>query len=133
MAGTSAEIRIPANNIAKVKAGRARGEACHLMLYYMDEYYMDDTTPGQWIKIVDIWPHTNSALKIYAPDALRARPEDWGFKCECLEIMNGSGPIEVRIERLEGMNGSRFSIYDGPDINSHVDVTIINPVERALR
>jgi hypothetical protein len=118
MADTSAEIRIPANKIASVKAGRARRETCHLMLYYMD-----DTTPEEWIKIVDVWPHTNSVLKIYAPDALRARPKDWGFKCECLEIMNGSGPIEVRVGRPEGMNGYRFSIYDGADINSEVDVT----------
>ena len=118
MADTLGEIRIPANKIASVKAVRLRGEVCHLILSYMD-----DTSPGEWIKIVDIWPHTNSVLKIYAPDALRARPEDWGFKCECLEIMNGSGHIEVRIGKPEGMNGYRFLIYDGPDINSHVDIT----------
>jgi hypothetical protein len=118
MAGTSAEIRIPANKIATVKAGRVRGEACHLIVSYMD-----DTGPGQWIKIVDVWPHTNSALKIYAPDALRARAEDWGFKCECFGIRNAGGRIEVRVAKLEGMNGYRFSIYDGPDINSEVDIT----------
>jgi hypothetical protein len=118
MAGASAEISIPANKIATVKAGRMRGEACHLILSYMD-----DTIPKRWIKIVDVWPHTKSALKIYAPDALRARQEDWGLKCQCLGIRNGSGAIEVRIGKPDGMNGYRLSIYDGPDINSQVDIT----------
>jgi hypothetical protein len=118
MANTSAEIRIPANKVARVKAGRVRGNACHLRLSYMD-----DTDPGQWVGIVDVWPHTNSVIKVYAPDALRARQEDWGFKCECLGITNGGGPIEVGIGKLEGMNGYRISIYDGADINSQLDVT----------
>jgi hypothetical protein len=118
MAGASAEIRITANKIATVKAGRVRGDACHLRLSCMD-----DTSPEQWIRIVDVWPNTKSVIKIYAPDALRARREDWDFKCECLGITNGSGPIEVRIGKPEGMNGYRFSIYDGAEINSQVDVT----------